>query len=444
MDEAPERFAAEARALLDAWLRAQNGGDFDAYAKLYAERFTGVKRVDARARRFDRAGWLADRKSMFERSFSVRAEDVHVSATSAAAAIDFEQAWSSASFKDVGRKVLVLAREGDTWRIASEEMKSSSTGAARGQGEVPKEREFSFVVEAPEPLLLLAAPVDTNAVHGPLRYLDDTRARRDVLTKALPENLRGLVGERFALYGPEGEVCRGEVTGFDVLVHAQPHFGMQQGWQGAEGKVATPEERAVELWRLTERNGRFLVAKLQTEGPCSGARWARAENLPKPTVWRRRDPGPEESNALLQAARASRVHKELQAQFQAAFSKTTHWDATGVAPRMAVFEDGTGQVFASLSVASGEDDSCASPFDAEAWFLFQKRGTAWSLVSAPPDGHVDSAWPRFLNPLHTELAFDLDGDGRPEFLGGNDLFRESGGNYRAVLNLSPAYFDCPC
>jgi hypothetical protein len=56
---------SDARALLASWEAAQNAGDFAAYERLYAKRFTGVKRSGPRTRSFARAGWLEDRKRMF-------------------------------------------------------------------------------------------------------------------------------------------------------------------------------------------------------------------------------------------------------------------------------------------------------------------------------------------------------------------------------------------
>ena len=39
---------ADARAVVQRWLEAQNQGDFAAYEKLYAPRFTGVRRSGPR------------------------------------------------------------------------------------------------------------------------------------------------------------------------------------------------------------------------------------------------------------------------------------------------------------------------------------------------------------------------------------------------------------
>jgi len=103
---------AAARDLLDTWLEAQNEGDFDAYAELYAERFTGVKRSGPRLRQFDQEGWLGDRRKMFSRPMKVTATGVEIDVTAASAIVRFEQTWESPTYKDVGPKRLVLVGDG--------------------------------------------------------------------------------------------------------------------------------------------------------------------------------------------------------------------------------------------------------------------------------------------------------------------------------------------
>jgi ketosteroid isomerase-like protein len=437
---------AKVEALVDEWLRAQNAGDFPAYEAVYAQRFTGVKRVGVRSQRFDREGWMQDRKALFARPFSVRLEGRQVSALGTSAIVEFQQTWSSASFRDVGRKQLVLALEGSAFRIASEEMKESSTDAAPDTSGAPNPREFAFVALAPGPLLILSADVDQNAVAGQLKYVTDELARRPVATSALPKATRDMLGTKFILYGDGASVCEGTVGGFEVLVSLHPHFGTLGAWHGQNGRpVASPEERALELWAYSAHGaGRFLVAHLDSSSTCEGARWARSAELPKPALWSSRAPTTAERVAVLEAARATPLHRQLQKDFEQAFKKATPWDDSGAPARLVLFEDGLGQSFAGLTASSGADDSCASPFDADAFFLLQKRGASWAVVSAPPELHVTSRWPRDLEPLRADQAFDLEGDGRPEFIGWMDFIRESAGAYRSVLNRSPAYFDCPC
>jgi len=434
---------ARVRVLLDEWLRAQNAGDFPAYEALYAERFTGIKRVGEREQRFDRAGWVEDRKALFQRASSVSIDDVRVSATEASAVALFTQSWSSANFRDVGQKQLVLTTERGALRIASEEMKNSDVGAAQAATSGPKPEEFAFVVEAPEPLLVLSKRVPTAALTGEPRYVDDQRARHALKVGALGAEWQALVGTTFTLYEDGGAVCEASVAGIEALANVQVHFGLISAWNGEYGEKAAPAARARDLWQQSELGGRFLVGRLEPTSACTGALWARASKLPAPTLWTSRPPNPEEKAAVLSAVRATKLHKDAQAEFTAAFQQTTPWDDSGPSS-LRLFEDGRGQTFAALTASTGVDDSCSSPFDIDVFFLLQKRGTSWALVSAPPSGHVGSAWPRFLEPLHAETAFDLEGDGRPEFVGGMDFMRESNGAFRSVLNCSAGYFSCPC
>ena len=68
----------QARRLVDAWLAAQNSGDFAAYGTLYAERFQGIRRTgDKTVRLPGKQVWLADRARMFERAMTVSIADLH-------------------------------------------------------------------------------------------------------------------------------------------------------------------------------------------------------------------------------------------------------------------------------------------------------------------------------------------------------------------------------
>src|SRR5262245_48215478 len=66
-DEATDR----AKAVVDTWLAAQNGGKFDDYKALYARGFRGVRRSGAATKRLDLKGWLKDRKRMFGHPMTV-------------------------------------------------------------------------------------------------------------------------------------------------------------------------------------------------------------------------------------------------------------------------------------------------------------------------------------------------------------------------------------
>lgn len=117
--------AAAAQALLGAWLRAQNQGDFAAYQALYASDFRGVRRSGKQAVPLDREGWLKDRARMFRKPMKVSASAPQVSREGAAVVLLFEQTWASGTYRDVGQKRLVVVEEGGAARIGREELLAS-------------------------------------------------------------------------------------------------------------------------------------------------------------------------------------------------------------------------------------------------------------------------------------------------------------------------------
>ncbi len=111
--------------LVQRWVRLQNAADFAGYSALYAPGFTGIKRVGERETAFDRAGWLQDRRQMFQRDQRVVASGVEVLRAGSEVKVLFEQKWSSATFADRGQKLLTLIPTGSGWQIAREEMLDS-------------------------------------------------------------------------------------------------------------------------------------------------------------------------------------------------------------------------------------------------------------------------------------------------------------------------------
>ena len=122
-DPAADRAAA--RVTVDAWLAAQNGGGYLAYAALYDPGFEGVKRVGNTTRTMKRAAWLADRKGMFRQPMVVTAREVVVQVDGDRAEVTLVQGWTQGDFADEGRKRMVLVRTPVGWRIAREEMLTS-------------------------------------------------------------------------------------------------------------------------------------------------------------------------------------------------------------------------------------------------------------------------------------------------------------------------------
>lgn len=115
----------DVRAFLARWLNAQNDGNFDLYASLFATEFTGVRRSGPTKEHFDRTGWLKDRKRMFRKQMFVSADAVEIDVQPTYAQIVFTQEWASGTYKDTGKKQLVVIRDRDDWLIAREDMISS-------------------------------------------------------------------------------------------------------------------------------------------------------------------------------------------------------------------------------------------------------------------------------------------------------------------------------
>ncbi|TNF33295.1 MAG: nuclear transport factor 2 family protein [Deltaproteobacteria bacterium] len=116
----------DARALLERWLAAQNGGDQAAYAALYADGFSGVRRSGEKVRRFDRKGWLKDRKGMFAKPMTVAAHDVVYATGGGSGFLVFLQSWKNEGYQDLGPKTLRIGRDADgQLRIREEELHAS-------------------------------------------------------------------------------------------------------------------------------------------------------------------------------------------------------------------------------------------------------------------------------------------------------------------------------
>ncbi len=441
----PAIVESDVLALLGSWVAAQNAGRFEDYEKLYAERFTGTKRVGTREKKFDRAGWIADRRALFQKPFTVSAENPSISLAGSSAVVEFTQKWANATYRDSGQKQLVLLKDREL-RIASEEMKTSELQDSAPAADIPSFEEFAWVRERPghKTVLLLPGPVDLNAVTGRTEYVNDHEAERPVVAKALPPRLAALSGQRFALYGEGGKLCEAIAGEFVVLVDATPHFGMVQQWNGQDGaQPVSQASRAEALWSLSRAGGRMLGLTVDTSACPGKPRFARDAQKSVARVWLNERVAPAELDSVLEFARKTKPHQELQRAYDQLKLVKGPWDAQD-APRAQAFSDGQGQTFVSLLLSGSDGNGCAAEFDAKLWLLLKKSGTTWVLQSADEGVQAHSKFPRFLAPLFADFAFDLDGDGHPELLGGDDLFVDLPGGYRSIQNVSGAYFDCPC
>lgn len=425
----------EARGLLQRWLAAQNEGDFDAYAALYATPMRGVRRSGERVRRFDREGWLEDRRRMFGASMRVAATDVRMNLSGHIADVRFSQDWASGRYHDVGPKRMVLVREGDELRISLEEMERSELVAQDAPPEMTLPA-FAFVVEVGRAWVVLddAPPAELSAgrVHllsrgGPL-----AGAVRRADRAKVSEVHRALVGTRISLYGASGQVCSGAVEGLHELRRFIPHFGQAQYWRGEdpeEGPRPSSAEVAAAIWQQGESDS-LLVASIDAEG-CEGALFAQEADAPALAM---RAPRPSASaDAYVEAARGTRSYREQ----QRAFDGQGPWHLyDGGRAEVSVYGEGEGAVHVVRMLAGiGCGDFGG------ALLQFYREG------SSGPVRLLDGS--AIINGRPVAVG-DLDADGIPEILVEElgptlSVYRlDETGVYRAGTRLATPYYDCGC
>lgn len=432
--------------LLSSWLEAQNTGDFDAYAALYASRFYGVRRTGAVTRRFDRDGWLKDRKRMFRKKMTVQADDVRASLTAGSARVSFSQTWASGRYKDVGGKQLVLVAQDGAWKIAREEMLASrviATGEAAGGGPIDPET-FSFVLDVGRPVLFLRRGKPIRCRPGTRKLVDrGVLVTCDPVAADVRTEERAIVGKRLRLFTSEGDRTGGTVTALQAVVRYEPHFGTIQRWEGEmdDAPRRTDAQIAEEVWTHANADDVYLVGVLKLDRRTKTPLWAQAEDKPLPDLLGR--PVAAEGQlrvAALQAFGKLKGYRENQAYFREEVGgrRGARWDTyEGAAPKVALFQPSkAGRRYLAVSAAAGP--GCGG-FHGEFWALFEVQGSLdhpkLRLLTDPADPGP------FFRPLS---AVDLDGDGIPEFLNRKLLVRPQGEVHKATQDVGENSYDCPC
>lgn len=404
-------------ALVGVWLKAQNAGDFPAYEKLYAGKFGGVKRAGRRTYRFDRKGWLEDRRRMFERPMVVTAAKLEITPGARSALIEFEQGWSSGKFEDVGPKRLLVVVEGEELKIAREEMLRSAIGKLK-YGKASGAGDFYFLVDGN--LVLHDATIPE--VNGPLTLHEGDPMVVDAPVKPqdLDEATRSWLGRKVRV----DRTCEAVVTGFRAVSRVVPHFGDMQYWNCTMGDpdcVKTPEsEQAAELYRM---GSKALVADL--EG-CAAGTYARPAEQPRVIV------GKQVSDAaLISRAKATfGARSEVTDQ-----QKPNFMDWWKGQEQVVAFEHPeSGQRLVSVHAAAG--DGCGSP-----------AGDGWMAWSVEGDELAESEFA--AAPLKVRAAVDVNGDGTLELIVDGDYFGTEkmlvdSKTLEPLLTLEYSFQDCGC
>lgn len=261
--------AADVKAFVEKWQTAQNSRDFDGYAKLYAERFMGVKRVGTYSKRFDRAGWLADRKPMFDAGAQVKVTDLELVGMAGSTRVVFTQEFTSGTFKDVGKKELFLVAAAGGLTISKEEMLDSKVSEQADMAEtvLAYHRDGAVVERGYDKRKLTGTPKLLKTKDS-----DPIEIAYAVAPEALSAGSRAWLGREVTVYAADGKSCTGKVTRFEVRVQAVPHFGMRQAWNGElDEPKATPAQIAANIERMAQSEEHFVVGVL--DQACSGS-WA--------------------------------------------------------------------------------------------------------------------------------------------------------------------------
>lgn len=415
---------SEAQRVVDEWRAAQNTGDFAAYEKLYAKRFTGVRRTGPRTLQLDRTGWVRDRQRMFAKKMAVRIENLTLVASEATAQVRFVQTWESGSYKDIGPKKMVFVREGGIYKIAREEM--------LGSAKQPPSTMLRWV--ARQMMVINDAPDDTVGVGSPTLMLDEPIAAiRAVDEKKLPAELLALRGKTVTVVQRGGKTCQARVGNFVLAALVVPHFGQVQAWKdpGADKKAAG--EAAYELGRHS------LMANLKS---CKDGEWAAAAVPPLIPV--------RPAKADVRAWVASKVQtlpewKAIQDSFKTEGHKG-RWDAYEPAETKVVEFDarvgGRAVKIVAVSVSAGA--GCAD-FSGSLTALFES-GAAGELTLRNSPGNFA------FNPGYVG---DIDADGNSEILPdergmlGNftihrAVIKVKNGKWDNVETFEVPFNDCPC
>lgn len=428
------------RALLTSWEAAQNAGDFDGYGRLYAARFTGIRRSGPRERRFDREGWMDDRRSMFAHPMQVTASDVRVTLAGGTASIEFTQSFTEGTYHDEGPKQLVVVREGSALRIAREEMLRSTLTT------VPDEQQIALgallpIVSAGTARFAVLARVPEGATwhEGDPTLVDrsdvvTTRAR--VHAASIPAPLAALAGQAVTTGDEAGASCAARLGELAVISRVDVHFGTEQRWDGQQddgttGTPATPAQIASEAWG----EAMLLVAPLEGAEACTSPLYARLASMPAAPFFAASAPDAALTTAALAQFRSSESWAAIQSSLADYEITAPRWDELdGAAPTVRLWRPTTGEGHAYVVVYAQINQGCAGFQGSDAHLYEVGDGNALREVDPP-------ALPHLFVPRG---AADIDGDGVPEWRVDDGIARRLGNALVLVVDTQYVSYDCDC
>ncbi len=417
----PKLETAAVQGVLDAWLAAQNGGDFDAYSATYAGKFFGIKRSGPREYRFERDGWLADRKRMFRKPFKVEAGNVVIKPASTSATVQFIQTWASGTYEDVGPKQLVVVKEGGALRIAREEMLQSKIlhDATQSDGEVV---ELGWVEQLDGKNTWVLVDDEMAEWDGTPVLMAESPATAGV--RVADSAAGGKVGSAITLHGPDG-ACPGRLVEPTVVSRFHPHWGQMEFW---EQENVSDAAKADEIMGMGPTQ--LWMKFVPSEGSCSGE-WAVDTGMPGPLVY-------SEDSAL--AARVGGKAVEAFKQQEGFEAVQREFEESDLSGRWEEY-DGASIAVTGYSHPSGAAAvivSATSGYGCGDW-----EGTWWSVWAVDGDNLrlLTDAKETPIWVWSFDSVLDVDRDGTPELELDGKVVDAKG---ETLIDATVPSFDCPC
>lgn len=355
---------AAVQAVIDAWLAAQNAGDFAAYSALYSAKFAGIKRAGGRTWMFDRAAWIKDRQRMFKAPMKVTASNVTIGGTATVATVHLEQSYTQGKFHDEGPKSLIVMKTSAGYLIEREEMLHSYKDEPQA-----------------------TTPYYVHAIAGTRRFFVDVAGdmtgrgtlsaviTADDYLHVIADASKTAAGKEWAakpikVLDASGTFCEVPVTKVELVSGGYPHFGVFEAWKGDPDdntKPATEAEKSEHIWAMRQP----YVAVQVEEGACKAPVLAlpvAAQVHPFPVTT-----STEHHEAAIAAFRKLPEWQDQQKEYAGEYAGQGDWEKEAKA---VTFSDGM-RTFVIVHVQSG--DGCGQ-FYGSLSALFELKGATYKPV----------------------------------------------------------------
>jgi hypothetical protein len=422
-------------AFVERWRTAQERGDFNAYSALYAKAFTGIKRVGAKMTRFDRKGWMADRREMFRSDMRVVLSGIEIFTGERSAFVTFVQDWSTPRYHDVGKKRLDLVQQNGELLIEREEMLASETAAVPGaKPPPPDELALLWPLRRGFGVVLRRGQVKTR---GPARRVQLSKWEQDYyVEKDVAEAAAGpFVGQlkrKFDLYDGEGVACSATVSALRAV-------GGYTSWE--------VDGAADEVWNLMSEH--FLIAELDDIKPGCKPLWARAADLPPPTLLRAEKLAGQNAKPALDALSRTSLALSHQKAYEAYLAEggkpelgsPKTWEALAPTQIAATsFTDPTSKV--TYAVAERSAGQGCGEFSAYALGFFKVAQPKWFDLTGNGDPTSELPERPFFGV--SPSAAIRTSDGRLLMIAPNVVYADAGAGFVPILTVGRQRSTCGC